>query len=718
MERRHRDARWATHPGTRPWTGYALAVGATAVAALARLAIEKWAGEVPDCITFYPAVIAAALFGGTGPGLLATLGSVAADLFIIPPGGMPHPHALTLAHAADMGLFVAINIVISVVGGHLRAAYGQSRLQAEALAAAANAIAITDREGIIRWVNPAFERLTGYSATEALGQNPRLLKSGKHDRAFFEKMWETIQAGHVWRGELVNKRKDGTLYDGEMTITPVQDPRGVITHFIAVKQDATERKRAEAALGEQAQLAHLRADATQALQQPAAIRELLQKVAALLVERLNAAFARVWTLDPTGRTLELQASAGLYTHLDGAHSRVPVGQLKIGRIAQERRPLVTNQVIGDPHVPDQDWARREGLVAFAGMPLLVEGQPLGVLALFARHPLSPAAVETLGILAGALAQALSRHRAEEALRAAREGLVAANADLERKVQERTAKLRQTIEELEGFSYSIVHDMRAPLRAMQNFAALAQESCAGCGRTDGLDYFRRIRTASNRMDLLITDALNYTKVVRQELAMTSVDVGRLLRGIVETYLNLQPPAVEIQVEFEALLVLGNESVLTQVFSNLLGNAVKFVAPAVKPCVRVWAETRAGCPGGPGFDSVRNEESDREQFVRIWVEDNGIGIPKGAHSKIFGMFRRMHGAEEYPGTGIGLAIVRKAMERTGGRVGVESEPGQGSRFWIELCQAKQERPSAESGTSNEAGPDRKALAVGLAELTSNK
>ncbi|NOZ27177.1 MAG: PAS domain S-box protein [Chloroflexi bacterium] len=119
------------------------------------------------------------------------------------------------------------------------------RLQATALEAAANGIVITDQDGTIQWVNPAFTRLTGYTATEAIGQNPRILKSGKQDRAFYQDMWDTILSGKIWRGELINRRKDGNLYVEEMSITPVYGDEGEITHFVAIKQDITERKRAE-----------------------------------------------------------------------------------------------------------------------------------------------------------------------------------------------------------------------------------------------------------------------------------------------------------------------------------------------------------------------------------------------------------------------------------------------------------------------------------------
>jgi PAS domain S-box-containing protein len=131
-----------------------------------------------------------------------------------------------------------------------RKAEEQLRLQAAALETAANAIVITDRDGKIQWANPAFAHLTGYELSEALNRNPRILKSGQHPREFYEEMWKTILGGNVWRGEIINRRKDGTLYTEEMSITPVRDGRGEISHFVAVKQDITQRKAAEEALRE------------------------------------------------------------------------------------------------------------------------------------------------------------------------------------------------------------------------------------------------------------------------------------------------------------------------------------------------------------------------------------------------------------------------------------------------------------------------------------
>ena len=147
---------------------------------------------------------------------------------------------------------VVIGSVVSFTDITLRKQQeAELQVQHSALESAANAIVITDRKGIIQWVNPAFTRLTGYEREEAIGQNPRVLKSGVHDREFFRNLWETVLSGSVWQGTLTNKRKDGVLYQEEMTITPVRSKRGDIAHFVAVKQDITERKRAEAELKKQ-----------------------------------------------------------------------------------------------------------------------------------------------------------------------------------------------------------------------------------------------------------------------------------------------------------------------------------------------------------------------------------------------------------------------------------------------------------------------------------
>ena len=172
----------------------------------------------------------------------------------------------------------------------------------------------------------------------------------------------------------------------------------------------------QASLQERERLATLYGDVGLALTRSGSLRDVLHSCAAAVVRNLDAAFARIWTLNPHTNILELETSVGLYTHLDGPHSRVPVGQFKIGLIAAERKPHLTNAVVGDPRVGDQDWARREGMVAFAGYPLVVEDQLVGVLAMFARQTLSPVVLQALETVAHGTALLIKQKNDEEARR--------------------------------------------------------------------------------------------------------------------------------------------------------------------------------------------------------------------------------------------------------------------------------------------------------------
>ena len=307
---------------------------------------------------------------------------------------------------------------------------------------------------------------------------------------------------------------------------------------------------------------------------------------------------------------------------------------------------------------------------------------------------------------------------EAALLAARTELAQANAELEQKVLDRTAKLQETVAELEHFSYTITHDMRAPLRAMYTLGGVLLAECSECLHPTRLEYIRQIVDSADRMDKLITDALQYSAVVRQHHEPEPVDADALLRGMLESYPEFQPPHANIHIDTRLPVVLGNQAGLTQCFSNLLANGVKFVHPGQTPEVRVWAEcvqspstlrsavTEDGKsnlqsqPTGHATRNTQHESAPRtlnpqpsplrsistedgsplNHLVRIWFEDKGIGIEKQYHDKIWQMFQQLN--KDYEGTGIGLALVRKVVDRMGGKVGVESEPGHGSRFWIEL------------------------------------
>jgi PAS domain S-box-containing protein len=300
-------------------------------------------------------------------------------------------------------------------------------------------VVLHDENGL-RVVNPAAVRIMRrQSPQEMLGKHPREMAppfqpNGESSDAMAQKyIGECLARGSV-RFEWLARAADGEDIPMEIALTRIEwSGRQIIQAFIT---DITERKqaeralheanhelhreieqrtRAEESLRERVRISTLTAEVALALNANAELQPMLQRCSELMVQHLGVAFARIWTLNAATQTLELHASAGCYTHLDGRHSRVKVGQYKIGLIAQDKKPLLTNRVQSDPRISDAAWAAREGMVAFAGYPLLIEDRVLGVLAMFARHHLGDDVLKTLDSIADSLALGIERKRAQTAL---------------------------------------------------------------------------------------------------------------------------------------------------------------------------------------------------------------------------------------------------------------------------------------------------------------
>jgi len=257
-------------------------------------------------------------------------------------------------------------------------------------------------------------------------------------------------------------------------------------------------------------------------------------------------------------------------------------------------------------------------------------------------------------------------KSEESLKKSQEEIRRRANNLEQQVVTRTTELTATNQQLEAFVYSIAHDLRAPLRSMQGFSdLLVAEADTGLSVT-GRDFADRISKSAQFMDALLSDLLAFSRVSQQKVELTVVDLGAVVEAVLS---RVKSDLGETNGEIDSVgswpAVQAHEATLAQVLFNLVSNALKFSRPGVPARVRLHAEERA-------------------EFVRIWIEDNGVGIALEHQAQIFRPFIRLHG-EKYPGTGIGLAIVQKGAERMDGRVGVESKPGLGSRFWIELAKA---------------------------------
>jgi PAS domain S-box-containing protein len=282
---------------------------------------------------------------------------------------------------------------------------------------APDAIVSIDRSGIMTTCNEAALRMFGYAREEMLGRNVSLLMPSPHREAHDHYLDQYHSTGvrkviGFWR-EVSGRRKDGEEFPLEVSVSETQV--GGQHSFTGILRDLTERKRVEARLKEQAHLHSFCARIGKHLIESRDLADMLRGCTQTMVDDLGAAFARIWILNEQDNVLELQASSGLYTHVNGRHARIPLGSLKIGRIAAERRPTLTNHVIGDPCVPEQEWARREGMVAFAGYPLIIDDHVVAVMGMFSRKALSESTLNAMAVVADQIALGIQRKRAEQAL---------------------------------------------------------------------------------------------------------------------------------------------------------------------------------------------------------------------------------------------------------------------------------------------------------------
>jgi two-component system, sensor histidine kinase and response regulator len=299
--------------------------------------------------------------------------------------------------------------------------------------------------------------------------------------------------------------------------------------------------------------------------------------------------------------------------------------------------------------PSQDRAQEPGL------EVILEGR---------RYTIHSDRRQILDLLLSTYEDAV---RKNEELVQAKDELKIFSEKLEGKVQERTAALTETNQQLEVFCYSVAHDLRAPLRAMHAFSQALMEDYSQCLDETGRDFARRIQGAALRMDRIVSELLEFSRLSRVPLVFEQVNVNHCLeRALMHLQSDIEERRAIIEVEEALPKVRANQAVLDTILINLIANAVKFVPTDLAPRVQVWAETK-------------------NRMVRLWVRDNGIGIAPEYHERIFGLFERLHHVNSYPGTGLGLAIAKKGIERMQGRVGVNSKPGAGSSFWIELPEA---------------------------------
>jgi signal transduction histidine kinase len=344
-----------------------------------------------------------------------------------------------------------------------------------------------------------------------------------------------------------------------------------------------------------------------------------------------------------------------------ASSRIPRFLVAV----EASRVLASDHVAGDPRLAEIAGGplAEGGISSTMDVCIRHRGKPAGFLRLV--HSGEPRTwIPEEQDFASSVADRVALWLSEIERRSDEEEIRHLNTTLEARVHERTVQLSESLQEQEQFAYSVSHDLRAPLRAMSGFSQALYEDYAGTLDETGREYARRIMDASERMDVLIKDLLAYSRLSRAEIELECVDPAVLVADVLQQLeVERSERNASVEVREPLLPVKGNSLTLTQVFLNIISNAFKFVGKGVSPKVVIRTEGRG-------------------QMVRIWFDDNGIGILPEHQSRIFRIFERLNRQENYPGTGIGLAMVRKAVSRMDGTCGVESDGRTGSRFWVEL------------------------------------
>lgn len=527
-----------------------------------------------------------------------------------------------------------------------------SRRLAAIVESSSDAIIGNDLDGNITSWNQGAQRIFGYQAEEMIGRNIATLNPPERQGEEVAILARIRGGDRIDHFETVRMRKDGRLVAISLTFSPLRDEAGHVVGGSKIARDITQRARSDA---QQHALYDLAATVNRAV----ALPEIYEAALDSMCRAQEADRAAILLADADG-VMHFEASRGL----SETYCRAVEGHSPWSPQAANPQPVWIDDVARatlDPRI--RPAIEAEGIRALAYIPLTYEERLLGKFMIYYNEPHRFTAEELRPVkaIASQVAFAIERQRGANAL----EALVA----------ERTTSLRQAVAQMEEFSYSVSHDLRSPVRAMCGFAeAILQDHSSELGG-EAQQLLARILRNGARMDRLIQDLLTYSRISRREISFEPVSLDKLLREVVQQYPDLRPDRADIEVQGPLPDVIAHEPSLTQVVSNLLSNAVKFVSPQARPRVRV------------GFERKTSQ-------VRLWVQDNGIGIKPEYQSRLFAMFERVHPDRNYEGTGIGLAIVRKAVERMNGMVGVESDGVSGSRFWFELPVAVTSPPYPQS------------------------